>query len=66
MRTQEIGEKEGLNEQEAAEFVGLSARTLFTLRKEKKVPYRRIRGRIVYSREALREWLRQEDEGENG
>ena len=45
------------SEQEAAGLLGISPRTLFTLRKEGKVRAVKIGKRVVYSREELQRFL---------
>lgn len=59
----EVAEKESLNEREASEFVGVSERTLFSLRKAGEIPFNQIRGRIVYRRSRLERWLRETEQG---
>lgn len=47
-----------LNEPQAARFLGISPRKLFSLRKAGKVPFLNLGERCIrYSREALVEWI---------
>lgn len=48
-----------LNAREAARFLGISLRTLFTWtnRKEDAIPHLRIGSRVLYPLELLREWI---------
>ncbi|HOM19089.1 MAG TPA: helix-turn-helix domain-containing protein [Thermoguttaceae bacterium] len=46
-----------LNERQAAELLGISARHLHTLRKRGEVPYIRLGGRVLYAPEALQRWI---------
>ncbi len=50
-----------ISEIEAARILGISPRTLWTLRTEGKIPFIRIGRSIRYSVEALRKWI--EDQG---
>jgi Helix-turn-helix domain len=47
-----------LSEQEAAEALGISARTLRTWRGRGIVPYVRVGGVVLYSPDGLRDWVR--------
>ncbi len=46
-----------VNAQEAAEMLGVSARTVFQLTKAGKLPHKKIGARVVYSIEALRRFV---------
>ncbi len=45
-----------LSQREAAQFLGVSSRYLWTLRVQGKLPYLRIGNRIKYRPEDLRKW----------
>lgn len=50
-------ERLGLRPREAAEMLGISPRLLWSLTAQNRVPHARIGRRVVYSVDALREWL---------
>jgi hypothetical protein len=57
-------------ERDAADALGVSERTLRSWRSRRIVPYKRIGGIVLYSPDALRDWVREpyddrkEDEGD--
>ncbi|HMO16252.1 MAG TPA: helix-turn-helix domain-containing protein [Pirellulaceae bacterium] len=51
-----------LTEAQAATALGVSRRTLFSLRREGKIPFVRIGKCIRYSVEALRDWITSQNE----
>jgi excisionase family DNA binding protein len=55
-------EKEVLNVVEAAQFLGISERTLRQLIAEKRLPFARIGGSLRLRRTALVEWLQQQEQ----
>lgn len=46
-----------LSEHEAAEALGISERTLLTMRQAGEVPHVKLRGRVLYTVSALQRWL---------
>ena len=52
-----------MNEREAARFLGISARNLWSRRNRGEVPHQRIGRRVIYLPDALREWQRQQSKG---
>ncbi len=50
-----------VNAVEAAQMLGVSARTVFQLTKAGKLPHKRLGGRIVYSIEALKRFVNESD-----
>ena len=52
-----MGEKIGLNIQEAAELLGISKQLMTELSKQKGFPCIRFKRRIVINRNELLEWL---------
>ena len=50
-----------LTEQEAAAALGISRRTLWTLRNTRQIPSIRIGKCVRYSVEALKNWIEQQD-----
>jgi excisionase family DNA binding protein len=55
-------EKEVLNVREAAQFLGISERTMRQLIADKRVPFARVSGSLRLRRAALLEWLQQEEQ----
>ena len=57
-----IEERGCLNVREAARFLNISPRTLFTItnRKENAIPHLRMGSRVLYPIELLREWIIQQ------
>jgi excisionase family DNA binding protein len=55
-----------LRPREAAEALGISARTLWTWTQQGRVPCKRIGKTVVYSTDALRRWLDGQAEPEGG
>lgn len=43
---------------EAAELIGVSQTTVYTMAREKQIPHTRVRGRILFHRDVLEIWLR--------
>lgn len=52
-----------MNEREAAAFLGISPRNLWSRRMRGEVPHQRIGRRVIYLPDQLREWQRQQSEG---
>ncbi len=50
-----------VNAAEAAEMLGVSARTVFQLTKAGKLPHKRLGGRVVYPIETLRRFINETD-----
>jgi excisionase family DNA binding protein len=46
-----------VNERTAAQMLSVSARTLWTLRQQGKIPYVKLGGRVLYSPATLAEWI---------
>ncbi|WP_337101990.1 helix-turn-helix domain-containing protein [Paenibacillus sp. YIM B09110] len=45
---------------EAAQLVGVSIATIYTMARQGEIPHVRVRGRILFHREKLEQWLRGE------
>lgn len=45
---------------EAAELIGVSQTTVYTMAREKQIPHARVRGRILFHRDVIESWLRGE------
>lgn len=55
-----------LNSKEAAEWLGISERTLFSLKKEEEIGHVRIGRRVAFTRQQLRDYIeRHSFPGEN-
>ncbi len=50
-------EKENLNVDEAAEFLGVSTPTIHRLKALDKIPFKKVGTRVIYQRSALTKWL---------
>ena len=50
--------KLAMSEREAAAAIGVSGRTLYTLRAAGELPFFRVGGRVMYSVPALQEWIK--------
>ena len=50
-----------VNTAEAAEMLGVSARTVFQMTKAGKLPHKRLGTRVVYSIEALKRFVNESD-----
>jgi len=42
---------------EVAELLGVSVNTIYTMVRENEIPYRKVRGRILFHRETVEKWL---------
>ena len=51
------------SEIEAAQMLGISARTMFNMRQDKQVPHIRVRNRVMYSPAALAKWIEGKEQG---
>ncbi|WP_406845810.1 helix-turn-helix domain-containing protein [Bacillus safensis] len=49
-------EKSTMNVQETADFLGVHHDTVYTMVKERQIPFFRVRKRIFFKREVLEEW----------
>jgi excisionase family DNA binding protein len=52
-----------LSEAEAARTLGISPRTLFTMRKDGRIPFVRLGHRVLYNPRSLRAWLEAQEQG---
>lgn len=53
-------EKITLDIKEAAALIGVSQTTMYTAVREGQIPFKKIRGRILFHRETIESWLRGE------
>lgn len=42
---------------EVAELLGVSVTTIYVMAREKQIPHKKIRGRIIFHRETIENWL---------
>ncbi|MFC2948572.1 helix-turn-helix domain-containing protein [Virgibacillus sediminis] len=47
---------------EAAEYLGVHTDTIYTMVRQKEIPHFRIRRRIMFSKEAIDSWIREQEE----
>lgn len=45
---------------EVAELIGVSHTCIYTMVREGQIPFKRVRGRILFHREVVESWLRGE------
>ncbi len=56
---QEVNTKRNLNIKEAAEYLNLSSKTLYTYTEKAKIPFYKIGSRILFKTEELDAWLKE-------
>jgi excisionase family DNA binding protein len=54
-------ERKTLTVQEVAEYLGVHRDTIYTMVRQKQIPHFRIRRRILFSREAIDAWIREQE-----
>lgn len=55
-------ERKTLTPQEIAAYIGVSTDTIYTMCKQKQIPYVRIRRRIFFHKETIDKWMRDQEE----
>ncbi|MCP3026644.1 helix-turn-helix domain-containing protein [Halobacillus sp. A5] len=50
-----------LDVKQAADYLGVCTDTIYTMVKQKEIPHFRLRRRIMFSEEALNDWIRQQE-----
>lgn len=53
-----VSDKIALNVSETAELIGVSQTTIYTMVKKNEIPHKRVRNRIIFSKEVISSWLR--------
>ncbi|MGC8230977.1 helix-turn-helix domain-containing protein [Pseudobacillus badius] len=48
--------------QEAADYLGVSTDTIYNMIREKEIPHFRVRRRIFFTRSAINEWIREQEQ----
>lgn len=51
-----------LTTQEVADYIGVSADTIYTMVRQKQIPHLRVRRRILFNRETIDAWMRDQEE----
>lgn len=46
-----------LSVNEVAELLGISITTVYTMVRNNEIPYKKMRGRIIFHRETIEKWL---------
>ncbi|MED4904088.1 helix-turn-helix domain-containing protein [Parageobacillus thermoglucosidasius] len=54
-------ERKTLTVQEVAEYLGVHRDTIYAMVRQKQIPHFRIRRRILFSREAIDAWIREQE-----
>lgn len=54
-------ERKTLTVQEVAQYLGVHTDTIYTMVRQKQIPHFRIRRRILFSREAIDAWIREQE-----
>ncbi|MGE7091314.1 helix-turn-helix domain-containing protein [Lysinibacillus sp. NPDC048646] len=49
--------KVSLTVKEVAELLSVSTTTVYTMTREKEIPHKKIRGRIIFHRATIEKWL---------
>ncbi|MYL45015.1 helix-turn-helix domain-containing protein [Virgibacillus halodenitrificans] len=47
---------------DAAEYLGVCTDTIYTMVRQKEIPHFRLRRRIMFSKEAIDHWIRDQEE----
>lgn len=50
-----------LNVSEAAELIGVSPTTIYSMVRNKEIPHAKVRSRIIFHRDVIDKWLRGEE-----
>jgi excisionase family DNA binding protein len=53
-------EKIALNVKEAAQLIGVSPTTIYSMVEKKEIPHARVRSRIIFHRAVIESWLKGE------
>lgn len=48
--------------QEAADYLGVCTDTIYSMVREKEIPHFRVRRRIFFTRSAINEWIREQEQ----
>ena len=55
-------EKLTLSVEEIAEALGVSRTTIYTMARQKEIPHKKVRGRVLFHRPTIEKWLIDESE----
>lgn len=53
-------EKITLTVNEVAELIGVSTGTIYTMARLKEIPHKKVRGRVLFHKETIENWLSNE------
>lgn len=53
---------ERFNVKEAAEYLGVCVDTIYTMVRRREIPHFRLRRRIMFSKSAINDWIREQEE----
>lgn len=55
-------QRQTLTAQEVAEYIGVHLDTIYTMVREKQIPHARVRRRIIFSKETINAWIREQEQ----
>jgi excisionase family DNA binding protein len=55
-------ERHTLTAQEAAQYIGVHLDTIYNMVREKQIPHVRVRRRIIFSKETINAWMRDQEQ----
>ncbi|AVK98667.1 helix-turn-helix domain-containing protein [Lysinibacillus sphaericus] len=58
-------EKITLSVNEVAGLIGVGKTTIYTMARQNEIPHKKVRGRILFHRQTIEDWLITNTEGEN-
>ncbi|AHN20285.1 helix-turn-helix domain-containing protein [Lysinibacillus varians] len=58
-------EKITLSVNEVAGLIGVGKTTIYTMARQNEIPHKKVRGRILFHRQTIEDWLVTNTDGEN-
>ncbi|MBT2680021.1 helix-turn-helix domain-containing protein [Bacillus sp. ISL-35] len=55
-------ERHTLTAQEVAQYIGVHLDTIYNMVREKQIPHVRVRRRIIFSKETINAWMRDQEQ----
>jgi excisionase family DNA binding protein len=55
-------DRKTITAQEAADYIGVCIDTIYTMVRQKEIPHVRVRRRILFNRDTIDSWMRQQEE----
>jgi excisionase family DNA binding protein len=55
-------QRKTLTAHEIAEYIGVHVDTIYTMVRQKQIPHVRVRRRILFSRETIDSWMRDQEQ----